>query len=76
MRSTLHCDWPVTTGLSDWGQSEAKFPADVEHGVPLCWDLHLTYTFGIFPSLTTLTPSSYTTRTGTGRHWPITGPCR
>ena len=30
----------------------------VERGVPLCWDLHLTYMFGIFPSLTTLVPSS------------------
>ena len=54
---TPHCDWPVTTGLSDWGQSEAKSPADVEHGAPLCWDLHFTYTSGIFPSLTTLVPS-------------------
>ena len=30
----------------------------VERGAPLCWDLHLTYTSGIFPSLTTLVPSS------------------
>ena len=37
-------------------------PTDVDHvverGAPLCWDLHFTYTYGIFPSLTTLVPSS------------------
>ena len=38
-----------------WDQGQET---DVERGAPLCWDLHLTYTFGIFPSLTTLVLSS------------------
>ena len=49
---------------------------NVERGVPLCWDLHLTYTFGIFPSLITLILSSYTTQTGTSWHRSITSPCQ
>ena len=70
---TPYCDRPVTIHLSDWGQSEAKSPADVERSASLGWDLNFTYLFGTFPSLTTLIPSSYTTQTSTSLHWPITG---
>ena len=64
MIQTPHCDWPVTTHLSDWEQSGAKWPVGVECSVSLGWDLDFTYPFDTFPSLTIFIPSCYITPTG------------